>query len=112
MSPEVPQVSASEAHRRALAGEVLLLDVREDDEWDAGRAAEAVHAPLSRLDPDAVPGELPVVAVCRVGSRSQMAAQALAARGIPVANMAGGMKAWVATGLPVVRDGDVPGEVL
>ena len=112
MSPEVPQIGPAEAHRRALAGEVLLLDVREDDEWAAGRAAEAVHAPLSRLDPAAVPAELPVVAVCRVGSRSQVAAQALAARGIAAANLAGGMQAWATAGLPVVRDGDEPGEVV
>jgi rhodanese-related sulfurtransferase len=112
MSPEVLQVGPAETHRRALAGEVLLLDVREDDEWTAGRAAEAVHAPLSRLDPSAVPAELPVVVVCRVGSRSQVAAQALVAAGIPAANLAGGMQAWVAAGLPVVRGGDQPGQVV
>ena len=104
MQPDVPEISPTEAHRRGLAGEVLLLDVREDDEWAAGRAEEAVHAPLSRLDPATVPTELPVVAVCRVGSRSAMAAQALRARGVEAANMTGGMKAWAAVGLPVVSD--------
>ena len=110
MHPHVAEISPAEAHRRALAGEVLLLDVREDDEWAAGRAAEAVHVALSRLDPSSVPDELPVVAVCRVGSRSQMAAAALVARGIPAANMTGGMLAWQAQGLPVVAD-DGPGHV-
>ena len=112
MLPPVPEISPADAHRRALAGEVLLLDVREDDEWAAGRAEEAVHVALSRLDPASVPDELPVVAVCRVGSRSAMAAQALAARGLEVANLAGGMRAWAAAGLPVVRDEGVPGEVV
>jgi rhodanese-related sulfurtransferase len=56
----VPDITPDEAHRRALAGQVLLLDVREDDEWAAGHAAEAVHVPLSRLDPATVRG-LPVV---------------------------------------------------
>ena len=107
MHPHVPEISPVEAHRRALAGEVLLLDVREDHEWAAGRAAEAVHAGLSRLDPGAVPDELPVVTVCRVGSRSQVAAQALAARRVPAANMTGGMLAWAAAGLPVVCDDGV-----
>ena len=112
MQPTVPEIAPEQAHRRALAGEVLLLDVREDEEWAAGRAPEAVHVALSRLDPSTIPDELPVVAVCRVGSRSAMAAQALAARGLEVANLAGGMKAWAAAGLPVVRDADAPGEVL
>ena len=112
MSTPVPEISATEAQRRAQAGEVLLLDVREDDEWAAGRAAEAVHVPLSRLDPSTVPGDLPVVAVCRLGGRSAAAAQALAARGLEVANLHGGMQAWAAAGLPVVRDGGAPGEVV
>jgi rhodanese-related sulfurtransferase len=110
MHPHVPEIPPAEAHRRALAGEVLLLDVREADEWAAGRAPEAVHVALSRLDPSTVPDELPVVAVCRVGSRSQLAAAALVARGVPALNMTGGMLAWQAQGLPVISDAG-PGEV-
>ena len=112
MHPHVPEISAVEAHRLGRTGAALLLDVREDDEWAAGHAPAAVHAPLSRLDPAAVPAELPVVAVCRVGSRSAMVAQALAARGVQVVNLSGGMLAWSAAGLPVVRDEGQPGEVL
>jgi rhodanese-related sulfurtransferase len=70
-----------------------------------------VHVALSRLDPASVPDELPVVAVCRVGSRSHMAAAALVARGVGAVNMTGGMMAWAAAGLPVISDGG-PGEVL
>lgn len=112
MPVPLPEITPVDAHRRALAGEVLLLDVREDDEWAAGRAAQAVHVALSRLDPATIPAELPVVAVCRVGGRSAMAAQALAVRGVQVANLTGGMQAWAAAGLPVVRDDDAPGEVV
>jgi rhodanese-related sulfurtransferase len=100
MHPHVPEISATEAHRLGQTGEALLLDVREDDEWDAG------HAEAS------VPARVPVVALCRVGSRSAMAAQALAARGVQVANMSGGMLAWAAAGLPVVRGEGQPGQVL
>ena len=109
---DVPEISPAEAHRLGASGEALLLDVREDDEWALGHADAAVHAPLSRFDPSVVPEGRPVVALCRVGSRSAMAAQALAARGVPVVNMSGGMLAWTAAGLPVVRDGGAPGEVL
>lgn len=112
MHPAVPEIPPVEAHRRALAGEVLLLDVREDEEWAAGRAQGAVHVALSRLDPASVPTDLPVVAVCRVGARSAMAAQALAARGVETVNLAGGMRAWAAAGLPVVRDGGEPGQIV
>jgi rhodanese-related sulfurtransferase len=109
--PTVPEIPATEAHRRALAGEVLLLDVREDEEWAAGRAPEAVHVALSRLDPSSVPGDLPVVAVCRVGGRSAMAAQALRERGVEALNLTGGMQAWQAAGLPVVTESGAPGDV-
>ncbi|MEX2289278.1 MAG: rhodanese-like domain-containing protein [Mycobacteriales bacterium] len=112
MQPTAPEMTPAEAYRRAVAGEVLLLDVREDEEWAAGRAAEAVHLPLSRLDPTAVPADRPVVAVCRVGGRSAAAASALAARGVEVANLTGGMQAWAAAGLPVVRDAGAPGEII
>jgi rhodanese-related sulfurtransferase len=108
----VPETTPADAHRRALAGEVLLLDVREDHEWAAGRAAEAVHAPLSAFDPRAVPTELPVYVVCRVGGRSAQAAAVLAAHGVDATNVSGGMTQWQAEGLPVVRDGGVPGEVV
>ena len=112
MHPSVPEISAAEAHRLGASGAVLLLDVREDDEWAAGHAQAAVHAPLSRLDPVGVPADRPVVAVCRGGSRSAMAAGALAARGLQVVNMTGGMLAWQAVGLPVVRGAGEPGQVL
>lgn len=112
MSIELPEVPPSEAHRRAAAGEVVLLDVREDDEWQAGRAEGAVHLPMSRFDLSAVPQDRPVVAVCRVGGRSAAVTDALRQRGVDVVNLRGGMLAWAAAGLPVVRDAGAPGEVL
>ena len=115
LQPEHPgpaEISPVEAHRLGRTGEALLLDVREDDEWDVGHAESAVHAPLSRLDPASVPTGRPVVAVCRVGSRSAMVAQVLSARGVTAVNMSGGMLAWAAVGLPVVRGEGQPGEVL
>lgn len=108
----VPETDVSLAAARAEAGEVLLLDVREADEWAAGHAPQAMHAPLSRLSLDDVPADRPVVAVCRSGNRSGQATAALVAAGRDVVNMAGGMKRWAAGGLPVVRDDGSPGEVL
>ena len=89
----------------------VLLDVREPDEWAAGHAPAAEHVPLGRLSPTEVPDDRPVIAVCRSGNRSAKAADLLAATGVPVHNLAGGMKAWAEAGLPVVTDDGAPGTV-
>lgn len=101
--------------RGALAlldrGEAVLVDVREPQEWAAGHAPQAEHRPLGGLDPAALDRELPVIAICRSGNRSGKAADLLAAVGVPVHNLAGGMKAWAQAGLPVVTDAGDPGTV-
>lgn len=103
------EVDVREAHRAAEAGEALLLDVREPEEWAQGHAAAAVHVPMSRLRRDSVPRERPVLAICHLGGRSAAVAQALGQLGYDVRNVAGGMDAWEAVGLPVVRDPQPPG---
>ena len=106
------EVDAATAFAAAERGEAVLLDVREDHEWAAGHAPGAVHVPLGRLHPDAVPRDRPVIAVCHLGGRSAMAAQALAGVGYDVRNLVGGMDAWARAGLPVVRDDGTPGVVV
>jgi rhodanese-related sulfurtransferase len=108
----VDEVDVREAARAVEAGEVLLLDVREDEEWAAGRAPGAVHVPMGELRQDTVPRDRRVLAVCRVGGRSAAVAAALEQLGYDVANVTGGMLAWSAAGLPVVRDGSSPGTVV
>lgn len=111
MPHPLPELSVQQAAARADQ-DAVLLDVREDDEWDAGHAPGAVHVPLSGFDASAVPPDRPVIAVCRVGSRSAQVTAALRPRGLDVVNMAGGMTAWAAAGLPVVRDDGSAGTVL
>lgn len=111
MTDAVRDISVREAATAAQAGTVLLLDVLEDDEWVAGHAPTAVHMPLSRLRPATLPTAQPVVAVCRSGNRSAQAASALAAAGLDVVNVAGGMKAWQQAGLPVIAADGHPGTV-
>jgi rhodanese-related sulfurtransferase len=86
-----------------------LLDVREDDEWAAGHAPEALHIPLGELA--ARLGELPenntLFVVCRSGGRSARATTFLNANGWDATNVAGGMSAWAAAGKPMV--GETPG---
>ena len=109
----VPQLTPEEAAQRVADG-ALLLDVREDDEWAAGHAPDAQHLALGRLQEEhgTLPTDRPIVAVCRVGGRSERAAVALRGVGYDVANLAGGMRAWAAAGQPVVTDDGGTGTVI
>jgi len=108
---QIREIDAALAAHLADAGEVLRLDVREDDEWTSGHAPQARHTALGTLDPETVPRDRPVIALCRSGNRSGKAAQALAAADHDVRNLTGGMRAWVSAGLPVVGPDGKPGEV-
>jgi rhodanese-related sulfurtransferase len=85
------------------AGDAQLVDVREPYEHEAGRIAGDIHIELDRLAQDAemLDRGRPVVFYCRSGSRSALAAQAFAASGFTTYNLAGGLEAWVAGGLPI-----------
>jgi rhodanese-related sulfurtransferase len=85
-----------------------VLDVREPDEYAAGHVQGALLMPLARTVEMALAAELPkdqpVYVFCRSGNRSLQAAQALVAAGYQdVRNVDGGILAWTAAGLPVVR---------
>jgi rhodanese-related sulfurtransferase len=100
----VPQLTPAEL--AAEHASVRILDVREPEEVAEGRIPGSVNIPLGRLLSrlDAVAPGTPIVAVCRSGRRSQLAAEALTAAGVTAANLAGGMNAWVADGRPVDTD--------
>jgi rhodanese-related sulfurtransferase len=110
--PTFEQITPEDAVRLLDEGAVLV-DVREQDEWQVGRAPQAVHIPLAELGLRAaeLPAGRKLVMVCRSGGRSGVAAEALVNRGLEALNLAGGMQAWKAALLPVVADGGVPGEV-
>ena len=111
--PNRPKVGPQQAHELLGRG-AILLDVREDAEWQAGHAPKARHIPLSRLPGRLrdVPANRTVVTVCRSGARSSRAAALLAREGCDVVNLAGGMHAWARAGLPVVASGGRPGRVV
>ncbi|MCV7211646.1 rhodanese-like domain-containing protein [Mycolicibacterium canariasense] len=90
----------------------ILLDVREDDEWAAGHAPGAVHLRLGDLDVRTFDSGVPVVAVCKSGRRSGAAATRLAAVGVTVYNVHGGMTAWQQAGLRVIRDDGTAGAII
>jgi rhodanese-related sulfurtransferase len=102
----VPEVLSTE-----LPAGAFLLDVREDDEWTAGHAPDAVHVPLGELGgrADELPRDRVVYVICRSGIRSAYAAQALAGGGLNAVNVADGMTGWAVAGRPMIsEDGAEP----
>ncbi len=98
-TPSVPVDAVPEL----LAPDVVLLDVREPDEWELGHAPGALHIPLedvparlAEIDIDAV-----LYVICRQGGRSRIAAEYLNNLGYEAANVAGGMVAWQQAGRPL-----------
>ncbi len=97
-----------------IPDDAVLLDVREDEEWAAGRIAGAVHIPMMQVpqrlsdDPGPVTPDAPVVVVCKVGGRSAQVTAWLRRQGYDAVNLEGGMLAWEAAGRPMEADG--PGE--
>lgn len=96
-----------EEHADALT----IVDVREPDEYDGpmGHIAGAVLVPLGTLTDKAgsLPGDKPIVTVCRAGGRSAQATQILRKAGFDrVANLAGGMLRWRAQQIPVEGGSD------
>ncbi len=105
MSHELPEVDPRDV------GDDVLLDVREDDEWAAGRAPGALHVPMSEIT--ARVGELPagrrIAVVCHLGGRSARVTAWLRAQGVDARNVTGGMAAWGRAGLPLEAEpGAVP----
>ena len=84
--------------------DVMILDVREQDEWDAGHIPGAVFMPMGQV-PDRlseIPKDKTVIVQCRSGNRSSQVTDFLAQQGFTnVHNMAGGLNAWQSAGLPV-----------
>ncbi|MGX6448256.1 rhodanese-like domain-containing protein [Patulibacter sp. S7RM1-6] len=103
------EIDSDELARELERGTVQLVDVREQEEWDAGRIAGAVHVPLSQLGSrtDELARDRPVVFGCRVGGRSGYAAQALREQGLDAWSLRGGLLAWDAEGRPLVPEGGV-----
>ncbi|MER5434498.1 rhodanese-like domain-containing protein [Streptomyces sp. NPDC002588] len=110
----ISRITATEAHLLVGDGTAVLVDVREPDEFAAGHAPGALHLPLSRLaDGTAVlPAGREAVLICRSGNRSRQAAGLLAARGVTVPDVIGGLLDWAARGLPVVDARGAAGTVV
>ena len=99
----VTQVTPAEAMAKSGADSaVVLIDVREDREWNLGHVAGAVHMSRGTLESKidaAVPRDATVILYCASGNRSALSAESLAAMGYTnVASMSGGFRGWVDAG--------------
>ena len=101
----VEDVSLAEVKRGLDDGSIILIDVRELNEWAAGRIAGARLNSLSTFDVSAIPDEpgKRVVVYCRSGRRTLQALERAQAGGrLDVkAHFSGSMLAWLAAGEPV-----------
>jgi rhodanese-related sulfurtransferase len=115
MRNPVPSVEVEDVPLEAAP---QLLDVREDEEWQAGHIEAAVHVPMNQLpnklhyEPQTVRRDEPVVVVCRSGSRSAHVTAWLVQQGFDARNLAGGMHAWASAGRPMRSSDGRPPEVV
>lgn len=107
--PNVPSVTVSD-----LPDGMLLLDVREQDEWDAGHAPQALHIPMSELAGrlEELPADQDVYVICRSGGRSARVAAYLNGNGWDATNVDGGMQSWESAGKPLVSDSQAEPQVI
>ena len=95
----VREIEPSEAEQEIAAGNAVVLDVREPDEYEQGALPETLHIPRGTLE-TSVEGRIPdksshVVVYCAGGTRSAFAAKTLQELGYTdVASVVGGFNRW------------------
>lgn len=101
----ITEVAVAAAHQQIERSEVLVLDIREPDEFDQGHLPGAIWIPRGllelRIEASAPDREQPILVYCAGGTRSALAAHTLAELGYrAVTSLAGGFSAWKAGGHP------------
>src|ERR1043166_488645 len=105
----IKEVTVAQTRERLTANpDATLVDVREDNEWDAAHAAGAIHLGKGIIERDierTVPDKSSeLILYCGGGYRSALAADVLQTMGYTnVWSMAGGWKAWKESGAPVTE---------
>ena len=106
----IREVTVDETRERMQSGKaVRLIDVREDNEWQVGRAAGSTHLAKGIIERDieaSVPDKsTELILYCGGGFRSALAADVLQQMGYTnVFSLAGGWKAWKDSGAPVTTE--------
>lgn len=99
----VPEITIDDVAANPETGATTLIDVRDPDEYAAGHIPGARLVPLPQIA-DHLP-ELreagPLQVVCQSGNRSARAVEYLTDQGIHAVSVAGGTRAWIASGRAV-----------
>ncbi len=99
----LPQLTV---HELRESRDLLLLDVRKQEEWEDGHVPGARHLFLGEL-PDRMrelDRDQPIATYCASGFRASIAASVLAAKGFDVRNVPGSWNAWRAAGFDVAKE--------
>ena len=93
------QITQEEAKNMMDTQEAIVLDVREQDEFDAGHIPGAVLLPVGTITKDSAAAVIPepdsvVLVYCRSGNRSKKASQALVELGYTGIYEFGGINTW------------------
>lgn len=105
----VPNLTAAEAVTLINRQHAIVLDVRGDDEYASGHIVDAKHIPLDKLS-EQLNGlkryqDKAILVNCLHGARTVKACDILRKAGFTqVYNLQGGLNAWVAAKLPIVKD--------
>ena len=102
------RVDVAEAKAMLKDPGVAVIDVREPHEYQAGHVPDATLIPVNSVFArrDELPRDGKILFVCKMGSRSALAAEMAAAAGLPAErlyNLDGGTDAWVQAGEPVEK---------
>ncbi len=106
-----------EEYAALTPGEVVLLDVREPEEWADGHAPEAVHVPMNSVpatfahEPERLGADGRVVVTCKAGGRSAQVTAWLVQNGVDAVNLEGGMLAWATAHRPMTSETGEPPSV-
>ena len=99
MKTDYKQISQDEAKNMMDTQEVIVLDVREQDEFDAGHIPRALLLPVGTISESSAAAVIPepdsvVLVYCRSGNRSKTASSALAKLGYTNIYEFGGINTW------------------
>jgi rhodanese-related sulfurtransferase len=101
-APEVIDLDRGAIKQALHDGSIVLVDVREPHEFEAGHIPGAVSHPLSSFDPSSLPQDRRIVFSCAAGVRSLRAIELAQSAGRDIReHYKGGFKDWAAAGEPV-----------
>lgn len=104
----ITEISPQDAAAKLESSEAVIVDVREQDEWDEAHIPGAIHLSRGTIELD-IEEKVPdtdamIICHCGGGGRSALATESLQKMGYKnVRSMAGGFKAWKAAGLPTIK---------